>query len=143
MAFFDWKDEFSVKIKAIDTQHKKIIELMNELFESLRDGREELVIRDVLDELLKYAEYHFGLEAGLFKKYGYDKAAAHLAEHEVFVTKIACLSEALASNAEVTATETLDYLRDWFKDHMLTIDIDYGRFFESIHVIGEIEAQRS
>jgi hemerythrin-like metal-binding protein len=140
MSFFDWKDEFSVKIAAIDKQHRKIVELMNELFESLRDGREEYIISEVLEDLSKYTEYHFGLEAALFKKYAYKKTEEHLSEHGHFVQRIGALRGEVSSDAGGAAAATLEYLREWFQDHMLKVDIDYSRFFESMDVVEEIEA---
>jgi hemerythrin len=140
MAFFDWDDKYSVKIDAIDTQHKKIVELMNELFESIRDAREELIIKDVLNDLMAYTDYHFGLEAKLFEKFHYERSAEHLGEHRYFIEKIRNLMKDVEPSAQKAAMETMDFLRDWFRNHMLKVDIEYSRFFESKDVIKEIES---
>lgn len=139
MSFFEWKDEYSVKIAPIDRQHRKIIELMDELFESIRDGRGDLVIGEILGDLERYTDYHFGLEAGLFTKYGYSKSKEHLAEHSFFVEKIQTLKSELSSDAEGASIETLDFLKGWFRNHMLKIDSDYSSFFDSRKLIEEIE----
>lgn len=53
MSFFEWKEEYSVGIGRIDRQHMEIVRLMNELFEAIRYGREDGMIKDVFIRLLK------------------------------------------------------------------------------------------
>jgi hemerythrin len=139
MAFFDWKENFSVGVKAIDNQHKKILELINELVESIRDSREDKIIKEVLADLKEYTHYHFGLEKKLFEKYKYPKSIEHLKEHEVFIDKINLLIDGAEKMKECVPMETLDYLRDWFMKHMVGVDKNYSKYFESIGKIEEIE----
>ena len=139
MGFFDWKEEYSVGINAINTQHKIIIELMNDLFESVRDDREDLIIEEVLQELIKYSKYHFGLEKTIFEKYNYPKLDDHLKEHRYFIEKIELFMNELSTNKQVVPIETLDYLKNWFQNHMMKTDVDYSKYFKEMDVITEIE----
>ncbi len=139
MSYFDWKDEYSVGINTINNQHKVIIELMNDLFESMRDSREDMIINDVLNELLKYSNYHFNLEASLFEKYQYPLMKEHLHEHQYFIEKIKTLMKELGSNIITVPIDTLDYLKSWFQNHMMKKDIDYSLYFKEKDVIKEIE----
>jgi hemerythrin-like metal-binding protein len=138
MAFFDWKDEYSIGIALIDKQHHKVIELINELFESIRDSRGDMIIREVLDDLLDYSRYHFSLEEELFEKYGYEKLETHVREHEHFTKKVDSLMVGAEMNKECVPYETLDYLRDWFANHILKEDAVYSRFFQQRNLIAEI-----
>ena len=139
MGFFDWKEEYSVGIDTINKQHKVIIELMNDLFESIRDAREDLIIKEILEELLKYSNYHFGLEKTLFDKYNYPKSEEHLKEHNYFISKIEFFMKETNSNIQSVPIETLDYLKNWFKNHMMMKDVDYSKYFQEKDVINEIE----
>ena len=38
MSFFEWKEDYSVEIKKIDTQHEKLVGYLNELYESMKAG---------------------------------------------------------------------------------------------------------
>jgi hemerythrin len=140
MAFFEWKDAYSVGIAAIDVQHKKILELMNDLFESIRDTREDLIIKEVLDELVGYSNYHFGLETSFFKKYGYPKEKEHVVEHERFIERVSELMVGEKLNLNCVPAKTLEYLKEWFTNHMLRVDIEYSIFFRDMGVIQELEA---
>ncbi len=91
MAFFEWKDEYSIGIQQIDNQHKKILAFIEEIFESIRDSREDLIINEILDDLLEYSKYHFGLEMKLFEEYSYRKIDEHIKAHEHFINEITAL----------------------------------------------------
>jgi hemerythrin len=140
MAFFEWKEEYSGGIQGIDEQHKVILELMNELFDAIRYEKEEATIKKVFVELLKYANYHFGLEAELFEKYVYEEREEHVRQHEHFIQKIKDLMISDYLTDRNIALETLHYLRGWFQEHMMKIDMEYCRFFIFKEVMGEIDA---
>jgi hemerythrin len=139
VAFFEWKEEYSGGIDGIDDQHKVIIRLMNELFEAIRYEKGEAITKGVFIELLKYANYHFGLESDLFNKYHYDERAEHIGQHEHFIGKIKNLMINEYLTARDVQLETLHYLRGWFQEHMLKIDMEYCRYFTFREVMAEIE----
>lgn len=139
MGFFEWKDEYSVGIQAIDRQHMKIIGLLEDLFESMRDGREDLVIRQTIEELKRYTVYHFELEASLFVRYAYPKTEEHLAQHRSFVERIAELERLEDLKAPGVPGETLTLLREWFRKHMQRLDVEYSGYYRERGLIDEIE----
>jgi hemerythrin-like metal-binding protein len=138
MTFNEWNGSFSVEISIIDKQHYKIIELINEIIESSRDSREELVIKDVLNDLREYSNYHFGFEELLFKKYNYEKSKEHIKEHKKFIDKIVKLSIEATENSRETAFETLIFLRSWLQTHILNSDKEYVDYFRMKNVIKDI-----
>jgi len=139
MAFFVWKDEYSTGITGIDTQHKEIIRLMNEVFNAISKSKEKLVKKEVFIDLLKYANYHFGLELSLFQQYHYERENEHREEHNFFIKKI----ETLMINDYLTdknvLIETLHFLRSWFENHILKTDVEYCRYFDHEELMDEIE----
>jgi len=140
MSFIDWQDSYSVGIKSIDDQHKKIVELMNELVESIRDGREDFIIKEVLQDLSDYASYHFGLEEEVFLKFHYDVKSQHFERHRDFVEKIRSLQSEEDQEQRQLPLETLNYLRDWFQDHELNFDSDYGKYFRDNKLSDSVES---
>ena len=139
MTFNEWNGSFSVEISIIDKQHYKIIELINEIIESSRDSRDGLLIKDVLNDLMEYSNYHFGFEELLFKKYNYEKSKEHIAEHKKFIGKIEKLSIEAQENGTETAFETLIFLRSWLQTHILSLDKEYVEYFRLKNVIKDIK----
>jgi hemerythrin-like metal-binding protein len=131
MPFFDWKDDYSVGISTIDEQHKKMINLINEVLESIRDGLEKQIIREILNDLEQYAIYHFAQEEILFQEYGYNKAKEHGQSHEHYIKKIESLKILASLNEEKLSILTFAFLRTWLDNHILKDDIEYGRFIRN------------
>lgn len=58
--FFPWDDMlYSVGIASIDAQHKKLVALVNNLFEAMKSGKGATVVGSILDELIQYTASHF------------------------------------------------------------------------------------
>jgi len=80
MAYFEWTDELSVNVGAIDTQHKKLVEMINSLNEAMlaKKGRE--MQKTTIDAMVDYAATHFKLEEGYMAKFKYPGYDAHKIE---------------------------------------------------------------
>ena len=52
----EWTDDFSVGIDSIDNQHKDLIQLINKLNSATGKGLGNLVIKDVVNNLVKYTQ---------------------------------------------------------------------------------------
>ena len=88
MALFTWKDEYSVKVEKIDQQHKRLVELLNELHSSMLAAKATGILDKILTELVEYAAVHFKTEEDLFKIYDYVNYAAHKEAHDSFTKKV-------------------------------------------------------
>ncbi len=59
MAFFEWKDNYSVNNGEIDEQHKQLVSMLNCLHEPLKKGRACEVLKTIIDELVAYTKNAF------------------------------------------------------------------------------------
>ena len=64
---FVWEEKFSVGNEDIDTQHKGLFSLGNELFEASRTQS----IKPIIMRLYKYTREHFSSEEEMMKRIGY------------------------------------------------------------------------
>ena len=56
---FEWDDaKYSVKIKTIDNQHKKLVDLINQLFNAMVNEEAHSKLSEVLNELIQYTASH-------------------------------------------------------------------------------------
>ncbi len=126
MEYFKWDAKFSVGIDSIDNQHKKIIELINELYGAFVDKRTDDIMGRILHEMADYAIYHFKYEENLLEQSGYPLTAKHIEEHDAFNLKV---NEFKAKSAlgkfQITFT-VLNYLKDWLANHILINDAKYS-----------------
>jgi len=125
-----WKDEFSVGVTALDLQHQSIINVINSLSEKPRLFGRSTSIPSALNELTNYVSEHFLLEERLLEENGYQDLLEHSKRHTAYSKKITQLcTESLHRKSEVPA-ELLDFLSQWWTNHILHEDMKYKSFFE-------------
>jgi len=131
MALMIWKEEYSVKIGIIDTQHKKLIELLNQIFDASREGKGKEVIGKILNDLITYTKVHFTTEEDFFKKYAYPGFALHKAEHDKLTKQVTDFQEQFAAGRAMLSIELMQFLKDWLNGHILGTDQKYTGFLSS------------
>jgi hemerythrin-like metal-binding protein len=124
MAFLNWNNDMSVGVKALDDDHKKLIDLLNTLCEGMKSGQGREVVGKVLDELVRYTKFHFAREEDFFAKTGYP-AVEHRIEHKELVKQAEGLQSRYKSGECSLSIETLDFLKDWLSVHIQGTDKKY------------------
>lgn len=138
---FVWKEEYGCGIIEIDTQHKRLFELVSELhgIASIKDGYDHYDdIMRVFQELSDYTVYHFSYEEQLMEQNGYDPAQlrAHKWEHVSFISKMKQLQDAdLDSNQRKVLMDAIMFAVDWIEKHILTTDRQYATFFKAAGLV--------
>ena len=77
-----WKDSYSVNVKSIDEQHKKLVSIINELNNAMLYEKGRSVIGKVLKDLVDYTVSHFDYEEKLMEKNGYSDLENHKQIHK-------------------------------------------------------------
>jgi len=125
---FEWKKEYSVNVDEIDSQHKELIKIVDDLYQSIMEKSSGDIIAKTLKKLNDYSKYHFGTEEKYFKEFNYKDMAGHTAEHKKFEEDILGMTE-LANNDKLDVFELLFYLENWWINHILNSDKKYSEFF--------------
>lgn len=125
MPFFTWTSNMSVGVKASDDDHKRLIDLLNKLYDGMKSGHGRDVVGKVLDELVSYTKYHFAREEDFFDRTGYP-ADDHKKEHRELVEQAVSLQSRFKSGETVLSIETLDFLKNWLNNHILGTDKKYS-----------------
>lgn len=136
--FFKWSPDYSVNIKAIDDQHRELVNILNRLFiaVSLREGNK--VIADVLDALVSYTRTHFVLEERLMRQARYKDLELHIYEHKKLLAQLDLLCRKHLNEERAIYFDTLRFLKSWLKGHIQGIDTQYST--ELLHAGFAVEA---
>ena len=124
----EWKSDYSVGIASIDTQHRKLIELINSLQTAVDYSTGEEFERKALDELVDYTKTHFKYEEGLMEQNDYPDFDAHRASHASMIAKVDEVLEAYRQDQEGAIQQALDFLKDWLINHINGTDKQYSRY---------------
>ncbi len=76
-----WSEKYSVKVKELDNQHKKLIDIINKLDNNMRQGKGKEVLGNVLNEMLDYTRVHFTAEERILRESAYPDYENHIAIH--------------------------------------------------------------
>ncbi len=131
MALVEWSDKFLTNVKECDEQHKKLVNLVNSLYDAMSKGKGKEVLGKILDELVSYTDYHFKTEERLFQKYDYPDFAKHKLEHDQLTKKALDLKNRYKKGEVTISVEVMNFLSNWLKEHILRSDKLYGPFLNS------------
>ncbi|MBU1213772.1 MAG: bacteriohemerythrin [Gammaproteobacteria bacterium] len=123
MAYLHWSNDLDTGIEVIDKQHRRIVDLINEL-NSANESGDTAVINHVLGELVDYTLSHFSFEEELQEKANYPFSKAHKRVHEIFTKRVDEFQQR-AAGGENVAPELLSMLKIWLVNHIKGDDADY------------------
>ncbi len=126
MTLITWSDSYSVNSPEMDAQHKKLVAMINELHDAMKDGHGKEALGHTLDGLINYAAVHFADEEKLMAKVGFAELPAHKLEHEAFVKKALKLQADFHADEVVLSFTVMEFLKDWLVNHILKNDKKYG-----------------
>jgi len=129
MDIINWRDEFSVGVKEMDDQHKKLIGMVNKLISEQTNLTDQKTIADLLTEMTDYAQVHFRAEEYLMAEYGYEQKVEQELQHQDFIDKTIAFYSASDIGPNILSTALLDYLATWLIGHILKEDMKYKDFF--------------
>ncbi len=125
-----WSEEYSVGAAKLDNQHKKIFKLMNVLIDAGEANVTPEEINDALTQMTQYACTHFASEEEYMASIGFPNIKSHELEHQEFSVRTTefCL-ELMSGDFEVNRN-IINYLRNWWVDHILNKDMAFRKFAE-------------
>ncbi len=129
MKFIEWSNQMSVGVFEIDLQHKKLVGMLNHLFEAMQEGKSSRILKTIIDELVEYTKVHFETEEKYFHQFSYAEKEEHIEEHKSFVDTLEkFISDYKAGRIGLSA-DLLRFLRKWLFAHIMGSDKKYSSLF--------------
>ena len=125
---FPWTPECSVHVDKMDSQHKRLIDLINRLHDAMRSGKANQVMGDILTELVDYTKTHFAEEEALMRLHAYPGLDEQLRIHKHLIQQVEDIKTRFANGAPL-GPETMNFLKGWLLNHIMKVDKKYGPFF--------------
>ncbi|MDR0323563.1 MAG: bacteriohemerythrin [Treponema sp.] len=119
-----WSDSFLCGIKQIDDQHKRLVDLTNELFSHVSGSEEEeyVFFNKVIQELVKYIKAHFATEEKMMIDANFSGYAEHKGEHEKFMLTVVDNIKDYLGGQRLTHLSFSQFLKDWILTHIVVMD---------------------
>jgi hemerythrin len=127
MPVITWTPAMSVGIETLDTDHKMLVGLINQLDDAIAKGEAEPIIASVINGLVDYTEYHFGREEAMMRACGYAGLDSHIVTHHHIIEALQHLRDAYAGGfRDGIEHRLLDFMRNWITKHILGEDMKYA-----------------
>ncbi len=134
MPMLEWDDSLNVNVEKIDTQHKELVNMVNDLFDAMTGGANDLVATDLVGRLKEYALHHFATEEKYMEEYKYPDAQDHIPKHDDFRNKAAQIEADCNSGNFAISMDLLNFLSDWLVTHINGTDKKFGEFLNKAEV---------
>ena len=131
MALFAWNEKYSVNIRELDEQHKKLIGMVGRLHDAMRQGKGKQALEEVLRNLIQYTKTHFAAEERLMKNHEFPGYESHKAKHDGMTKKVADLYREYQDGKTAITLEVMTFLENWIDKHIMGTDKQYSPFLNS------------
>jgi len=126
-----WSKDFSVGNILIDEQHKKIVELINILIVHHNASVHSETLAYVINELMLYSQHHLECEEKLLEELQYPELSQHKKVHLKYKKKVTDIAMKVTNYDKEMPVELLEFLKDWWFNHILKEDMAYKPFLEN------------
>ena len=138
--FVEWDDRFSVGVPLIDSQHKQLLEMTNELYLACRysstSAKEQF--KKTAHGAVVYVKYHFSTEEQIMEKTAYPEMGPHKKAHAEFVQKVLTDVASFEKGKQFIPYQFVRFLRDWILSHIAITDSKMGNFLLELQKTGKL-----
>ncbi|MEW6720442.1 MAG: bacteriohemerythrin [Thermodesulfobacteriota bacterium] len=128
MGLIQWNDEYSVKVRQFDNQHRKLIDIVNQLHDAMKCGKGSQIMNNVLASLAGYTQAHFSEEERLMRLHGFPGFVAHKRAHDQLVERIREFQRQAEADGSAITLGVMVFLKDWLVRHIQGEDVKYGPY---------------
>ena len=122
MSYITWSDSLSVGNAFIDKDHRRLVEMVNELHDAMTAGHGKDVLGKTLAALIQYTAEHFKREEDEMARINYGQAVAHKQEHKQLVAHVLELQKKFADGNTMLTVAVSKFLKEWLVNHIMKTD---------------------
>lgn len=128
--FFPFELGYLVGIEALDSQHKQIVTLLNEVYESIVAKKPRHAHIELLTRLVSVTKTHFATEEHALRTRSCPGYLRHKAAHEGLARNLVEYQGQVATRERELTLEYADLMKFWLMDHFAEFDMGYKKFLE-------------
>ena len=121
-----WRDQLSVGNNVIDSDHKYLIEIINQVEQSLVT-KNLIGLAKTLDDLSQYSRVHFEREEKIAEAVGYTQVPHLNQSHQELLKQLEQIRGAIDAMGREWSADTVNhftnFLRDWLINHVIKEDL--------------------
>lgn len=126
--FIQWNEKYETGIDRIDDQHKHLVQLCNQLHESIVTDNpleQKHTFASILKECVAYVGTHFADEEKLMQASGYEAYPQHKKQHDEFTKKVLETAQGFNAQDRLASIKFVKFLYEWLLSHISYEDKKY------------------
>jgi hemerythrin len=131
MAWLAWDESFGVGNPLLDSDHRILFNLLDQLNDAADTGQSKDVIVSVLSVLAEYVEHHFRREEAILAATGFPDLDGHKGLHRELEVQVIELRDRYRSGERAVINQNvIELLKNWLTKHILVSDNSYRPWIE-------------
>jgi len=125
-----WDLKYATGINVIDSQHKKLVILTNELYAAClnKDDKLQTAFKTAMSRMVDYVTFHFNAENNLLKAIEYPDWTNHKKMHDALIKKILDTVQDYKDGKKFVPNNFVRTLVDWVFSHIAFYDKQYSLY---------------
>ena len=125
MALFSWNEDYCIGDATVDSQHKYLFSVANELV----DSQDKAELTNNAMKLFRYVREHFDYEEAVMRQIEYPAYREHVAMHEELITQLSAISSDIR-NDRWSVAELQQFMDRWLTVHIVEEDTKLTEFIK-------------
>jgi hemerythrin-like metal-binding protein len=126
--YIHWSEKFSVGNENVDNDHKKLLEIHNDLVDLVSKSCSSDEFARILSEMTDYVLHHFKKEEAYMKAFNYPDYDAHRKHHDEYSYQVAMFNYQLTGPNPPDPHEIISFIKEWWTNHIAKSDIKYEQY---------------
>jgi hemerythrin len=122
MSLIEWNEQFSIGIEEVDSEHRALVALINDLHDAMSAGTARAHIVAGLSRIRALVAAHFAREEAFMREARYMAYAEHKEDHEVLLDDLNDMLEGVRRGGKFDETRLSADLQYWFSAHFRAHD---------------------
>ncbi len=122
MTHIEWDNKYEVGNIEIDSEHKVFVRILQKIISAVEKKNHKHIER-LVNEIYKYADFHFHSEETVMIEIDYPDLSTHKKEHEKLLIELGNRISVSGDGEYIRPmTELINFLMDWFINHTVSVD---------------------
>lgn len=133
MEYLEWDKKYEVGNIEIDSEHRVFVRLIQKIITAVENKKNLLYIERLINEIYKYADFHFYSEETIMYEIDYPDIEMHQREHRELMLDLKNMI--VVSNNESFSrpmSEFIDFLIKWFRHHTVNVDKKLAEYIRAV-----------
>jgi hemerythrin len=130
MALLEWKSEYLTGIDSLDTEHRWLIDSVNDFDEKCRQG-DMTAAKNMFYDLKDYMQEHSQNEESMMSRFNYPDIESHRKEHKKIALIVLKAEHRFEQVDGFPSAEIKGFIFEYFYNHIMVYDRAFGEFVKS------------